>query len=201
MQTSFHKTNSMNAFLYAMRYGTVRDKVMTALPASMNRKNIVKVRQRGKTLTECLSSLTECSEPSIRIVLGDLDATHWGIWDRCKGTFKVNKDIATCDTKQPAYEGPPLGISEADRIRLESRISGLFEIETRTRYRNEDKEMTKAMMKKISELERQNEEISKQNQAMMMKHDETLSLLREILSGQATREKIVSHLRLVESDE
>ena len=192
MQTSFHKTNSMNAFLYAMRYGTVRDKVMTALPASMNRKNIVKVRQRGKTLTECLSALTECGEASIRVVLGDLDATHWGIWDKCKGTFKVNKDIATCDTKQPAYEGPPLGISEADRIRLESRISGLFEIETRTRYRSEDKEMTRAMMKKIDALTEENKEVKATLQEM-------LELMRKLVAGdEEAKQAAERHLRLVE---
>jgi hypothetical protein len=188
----------MNAFLYAMRYGTIREKVMTALPATMNRGNIVKVRERGKTLTACLSALTECSEDSIRDILGDLDATGWGIWNRRKGTFKVQREIATCDTKEPEYEGPQLGVSETDRIRLGSRISSLFEIETRMRrVKNEDKEMTRAMMKKISELE-------KQNQTMMEKHEQTISLLKEILAGQTaaeTREKVERHLKLVENDD
>jgi hypothetical protein len=183
----------MNVFLYAMRYGTTREKIMTALPLTMNRKNIVKVRARGKTLTECLSALTECSEKSIRDTLGDLDATGWGTWDRCKGTFKVNKDVATCDTKAPDYEGQPLAISEMDRIRLASRISGLFQIETRTRNRDKDeeKEMTRAMMKKIDDL-------SEENKEMKLTLQEMLELMRKLVAGDEDAKKTAErHLRRV----
>lgn len=120
-------------------------------------------------------------------------------------SLQINPQFGTKGGKSVSYEGLPLVYTDdevkflrsLDIVRRETwAIRGKDRI-----YTGKDDEMSPAMRKRFDELERQNSEISKQNETMMKKHDETLSLLREILSGQATREKIVSHLRLVESDE
>ena len=202
MQDGFHKSASVNEFLYAMKYDfSPREKVMRALVMCMqfggpSKSNIVKAL--SGTLTASLAALTNCSQATIRDVLGFLNETHWGTWNRGKDTFRVHRDIATKE-QSVDFECPELPITAEEYIVIGARVASLFEVSReRRRSKQKDDEM-KAVLKKLGEMEAR---LAGKDQEMETKLNELLDMMRKILQGdQSAVRKAEQHLRLVKGSD